>query len=310
MLVPFDRVSHEDIVWLNRLIFRGYEFPSKKTFANIRKIDPRVPEDVGWYVTTSGDPVSQTGYLVYSIRCRSDMQRAGVVYAVGTLPSHRGLGHAKTVMDKVHSKLVEHGCNYSILSTSRIWKAHSWYQKLGYIELAGLDTIYGKLDRKSDNPVEFSLREYKPEYEAQMAKIFDIRHQNRYGFIFQPPDFITIRSLWADKAVNFKILENDGMPVGFVNIKSGDPCTISDFVLLPTENFIAWLHYLAGDSNLELNLSPHQYNDFQKVPGLKRTAGNGVMMIKDLTEKLSEAEIKQDLGINENKFVVSSIDRW
>lgn len=59
MLAPYNEVSKPDISWLNSIIFDDYEFPSEHIVREIKNLDSRLADEIGWYYLIDDKPVSQ-----------------------------------------------------------------------------------------------------------------------------------------------------------------------------------------------------------------------------------------------------------
>ena len=307
MIVSYDSVTHQEIQWLNRIVFSGYEFPPPDQMELLRRHDQRIPQEVGWYFKENNKIVSQVGYLIYKIQTRDGEQKTGIPYAVATLPNYQRKGFGKQLMEKVHSRMREQRCKYSILATSNRWLAHTWYQKLGYIDLASLCIVYGSIN--NINHEGWSIRHVKEGDESQLASLFNELHKEDLGFITRPPNFLTIMNLWNDRKISMHVLEDSGEVVGFVNLITSTVNDISELVISKKYSEMDWIKFISNGDTM-IYPSPHQSFELKKNPELEHNEGDAVMMIKDLDEELAPDQIFEELGTKDNKFTAHRFDRF
>lgn len=309
MLLSYNQVSPSDVAWLNRLVFDGYEFPNSNQLAKIKALDPRLPDEIGWYWIEDNIPVSQVCYFIYDIKTIHGFQKTGIPQAVGTIPKYRKLGFGKKVMDKIHKTMIEQDCVYSILSTSRRWKAYEWYKKMGYIDISSLGSFYGSVQPLENPNPNWSIREFQSSDEPILSKLFNEINSNNYGFIRRPSNFITLRDLWKDKKINFQILEDNESVVGFFNFTPTSVNEFSEILLKPEYSVLDWIRFFSpGDSMIFP--SPHQIHNPSLFSGLQYSQTDGVILIKDLTGELNSDQIYTEAGIKNNKFCAFSLDRY
>lgn len=307
MIVPYDLVSEQEIKWLNRVIFEGFEFPSKERLEKIRSLDKRLTSDVAFYYLEDDLPVSQVCYLIYAMKTISGNVKTGVPLAVGTLPNQRNKGYGKKVMDKVHSKMKENNCKFSILATSKRWIAHKWYEKQGYFDLATLDFFYGVIDHKKKS--NWSIRNYTLSDRDIVSELFNDINKDNFGFNHRPKSFVEFRELWQDKEVSLKILLDGNEIIGFVNFVETNPKEISEINIKSDYSKVDWIRFIAK-GELIINPSPHQINEFSNYPFLRYSESDAVLMIKDLDENLTSEELMQEIGVTEEKFTAHYLDRY
>ena len=307
MLVPYDSVSNNEVKWLNRIVFSDYEFPSSNRLKKIRKLDNRLSNEVGWYIKENNSILSQVCYFIYEIKTLEGFTKVGVPMAVGTLPGYQRHGYGKLVMEKVHERMREQNCKYSLLSTSNRWLAHQWYKKMGYIDIAHLGIFYGSLD--SVNNPSWSIRDFKDSDEAKLCKLYNEIHKNNLGIIKRPPNFVTLRHLWKDNQISIKILEDNKKMVGFANVVKGAFLNISELNVLNDYSELDWLRFLSTGETM-INPSPHKCYPSYFGSDFRYNDGDAVMMIKDLDNNLSNNEILEQFGVNNHSFVAHSLDRY
>lgn len=301
-MIPYDSVK-----WLNRVIFDGYEFPPKDQMAKIRQLDNRLAKEVGWYIKEDDHLVGQVCYLLYPFKTNEGLEKTEIPLAVDILSNYRGKGYGKNLMNLVHEKMIEKGCKYSILATSRRWIAYQWCKKLGYIDLASLCILYGNLDQISKPS--WSIRNYSSSDEPKLSNLFNEINKDNLGFATRLSNFITLRDLWKDKEMNIKILLDGEEIVGFVNLTKSITNEISELTIKKDYSTMDWLRFLSPNETM-IFPSPHQCHQLQFDKNLIHQEGDAVLMIKDLSGELSEEQLYDQIGIASNRFIAYSFDRY
>ena len=307
MIVSYDSVDYQEIQWLNRIVFSGYEFPHSDQMERLRQQDKRIPQDFAWYVKENNKIVSQVGYFIYNIQTLDGKLKTGIPYAVATLPNYQRKGFGKQVMEKVHERMREQGCKFSILSTSNRWLAHAWYQKHGYIDLASLCILYGSINKFFHEG--WSIRPLREGDESQLASLFNELHKGKLGFITRPPNFLTFMNLWNDRKISIQVLEDAGKIIGYVNLVKSSVNDISEFVISKQYSEMDWIKFMTNGDTM-IYPSPHQYFELSKYQELRFNEGDAVMMIKDLDEELTPNQIFDHLGTSEHIFTAHRFDRF
>ena len=307
MITSYDHVSASQIKWFNRLVFGDYEFPSHSTMSKIRELDNRLSSEVGWYIVENNEILSQVCYFIYDIKTIDGPKKTGIPLAVATIHHARSKGYATKLMDKVHTRMVDQNCSYSILATSKKWKSYDLYKKLGYVEISTIGLLYGELEPFSNST--WSMRDYEDKDESQLAKLFNKINKKNLGIVERPINFVTLRTLWKDRIINLKILEDDKEMVGYVNLSKFAINEISEFNVIDGYSAIEWLRFMAPGETM-IYPSLHQYKFFSNFSELRSNPSDAVLMVKDLEVDSSEEEILTEIGFKQGKFAMYSFDRY
>lgn len=305
-ILPHDEVDPDAVVWLNRLGL-GYEFPTS-SLRKVRRVDPRLAKEFAWYAVEGGRPVSQVGYLLYPVRTAEGREIVGVPEAVCSLPGASGRGHARALMEHVHSRLRERGARFSFLTTSRFRGAYRLYRSLGYEDLVRIRVAYGRL-RGAVVPG-LHVRKAVGRDAAAFHRAFAAHTRDALGFTERPRNFVAIRTAWEDvKPGEIWTLSSRGHVVGYAWCERKNPTHVRELVATAGDP-LAWARTLATGHDVSIVLSPRAAPGPYQTAGLQVAESWSVLMVKDLLARMKTQEIRVLFGVDAGRFESLAFDLW
>jgi GNAT superfamily N-acetyltransferase len=285
---------------------------SGKMVAKIRKSDPFCSPWFRMYAVENGKVISQVGAAYPVIETTEGKMKAGFVEAVSSMPSYAQKGYAKALMKRVHEQMLGDGIEIFILGTSKIFVAYSMYPKLGYRDIKEFNWGLKKGQKSPANDITMKVRRHKVD---GGDKLFKKISKGNLGFIHRPDDYPRLRSSWGtiyNKTVTFY---RNGELIGYAMIHILDTflrirelaCpNQTDFepCLNALENYYSKEYVtrsLCGTSNVAKQFEDH---------GFRTMDTWGTLMAMDSKGRLSQAQIKKLLGVDQDRFQVFSLDTY
>lgn len=163
-----------------------------RTFEKFIKIDPRSRNSpVGFCAVDNGRVIGFVGAMDLITRTLDgNVEYAGGVYGVATLPSHVRKGVSMTLMNRAHQHFREKGHCFSLLVTSRYLVAHSMYRKLGYIDLLERPSAHRVLEPKK---AKFALKEKSTKLDLdRLLNVYNKCVKDKTGFVMRDKAYLTM----------------------------------------------------------------------------------------------------------------------
>ncbi len=306
----YDEVDPEQANLIN-LISHG-EPGDARTVAKIRKSDPFCSPWFRMYVLEGDRVTAQVGAQYPMIETTEGTVKAGFIEAVAGMPSFARKGYAKALMKRVHEQMLEDGVELFILGTSKILVAYSMYPKLGYHEMVPFNWGLKPWQKHPAGDVKLKVRMHATDRGDEMFR--KLAHGN-LGFVHRPKDYPKLKCSWGahyNKAISFY---RDGRPIGYALIRLPDGfLNVRELVCPDLADYGPCLRALE-------NRFPNRYvsqsivsrrclvNEF-RAHGFVEGDSWGVIMAMDAKGKLSQAGVKNILGIDRDRFQLFTIDTY
>jgi predicted acetyltransferase len=312
-VVTYDEVDPEDALILNLFCF-GWPM-TKHTVRLLRRSDRRYSKYYGLYaLNDEGGAVSQVLVLHIKTRTKHGKELVGGIQGVATLPGYSRQGYSTELMRRAHQLLRGAGIRLSFLETSASLVAHGMYEKLGYSTIATFNRglrAAGRTHTRSSP----KLKKYEPKHAAALDRLFAQQTQGALGFVYRQPRYLNIAtSAYPSLADKVWVAVSDGRVIGYVCANSEGRCA-------NVEELVA-VDHPARKSMLEAierKFKP-KYISFSKQVDGKMTRfyeqegfriegpGWGRVMATSLDRSLSDQDIADMYGVNEDRFALYSLD--
>jgi len=137
---------------------------------------------VGFCALEDGHLLGFVGVLDLATRTLSrDVEYVGGIYGVATMPNCVRKGVSTTLMKCANEYFEEKGYRFSFLGTNRTIVAHSFYEKLGYIDILEAPSAYKVLDTRT--PFRAKAKEPFKTGIDRLVRIYNKYVQNCTGFV-------------------------------------------------------------------------------------------------------------------------------
>lgn len=285
----------------------GWPF-NPRTYEKIIKIDPRLRKSaVGFCALENERVVGFVGVMDLATRTlNGNVEYAGGIYGVATLPSHARKGISTTLMNRVHEHFREKGYRFSFLCTTHTLVAYAMYQKLGYADLLERTNAYKVLEPKRTKSA-MKEKAQKPDFD-KLLQIYNEYVKDKTGFVVRDKDYLTM----LKKTIGFNdkefIINKDGYVIYKCNV--GGVWTkatwIRELIALNTKEMIRLLNLVeakAKDLILDRCVTEEALLPIYRARGyMIQKRSHIVIMVKPLT---ADASFKQTYG---DKFYLTDLD--
>jgi predicted N-acetyltransferase YhbS len=163
---------------------------NQKQFDDFIRIDPRVKDGpVGFCAVDNGRIIGHVGVMDLATRTvTGNVEYAGGLFGVATLPGHTHRGVCRALMKKAHEYFAEKHYRFSFLSTSPALIAHSFYVNLGYADLVEYPTAYKTFHKKVAGRSEYArLSGFDPE---RVLRIYGEFTREKTGFVVRDEKYL------------------------------------------------------------------------------------------------------------------------
>jgi GNAT superfamily N-acetyltransferase len=190
-IVPYDEVR--DGLGFTRVMHSSFWWAAlPERIAELRRLDPRYRETYGYALVRDGRVLGFAGVMDIPVRTLDrGVEKAGGIFAVGTLPDMARRGIATRLLERCHQHFRGKGYRFSFLFTSHTLVARSLYVRLGYSDLPRDGEYVGKavkLLQKSKAKKPKGPRP-KPDY-GRMERLFAEVLGGRDGFTPREPGWV------------------------------------------------------------------------------------------------------------------------
>jgi predicted N-acetyltransferase YhbS len=155
---------------------------NQKQFEDFMKIDPRVKDGpVSFCAVENKRIIGHVGVMELATRTvTGNVEYAGGLYGVATLPGHTCRGVCTNLMAKAHEYFANKHYRFSFLSTSPSLIAHAFYMNLGYNDFVEYPTAYKALHGKRSRQEKSRLSGLDPD---RILKIYNEFTREKTGFV-------------------------------------------------------------------------------------------------------------------------------
>lgn len=170
------------------------------------KINPRLRgSPVGYSAVEDNRVVGFVGVMDLTSRNLSgEIEPAGGIWGVTTLPSHVRRGISTALIEKTHQYFQEKGYQFSFLFTSRGLVAHGFYRKLGYAETLQFPSGYKTVQTEKPGKTETKVLDWN-----RILDIYNRFSSGRTGLVIRYKQYLKmLKSRHRLRSKDFIILEN------------------------------------------------------------------------------------------------------
>ena len=163
---------------------------NQKKFDDFTRIDPRVKDGpVSFCAVENKRIIGHVGVMDLATRTvTGNVEHAGGLYGVATLPGHTRRGVCTNLMAKAHEYFANKHYRFSFLSTSPSLIAHAFYMNLGYTDLVEYPTAYKALHgKKSTKFKNTGLSGFDPD---RILKIYNEFTREKTGFVVRDKKYL------------------------------------------------------------------------------------------------------------------------
>jgi hypothetical protein len=310
-ILEYDEVESQQVLGLSLTCFNWYLGPDE--VKTIRRVDRRVPDYFALYAVEKEEVLSQAGVVILDTRCDHGVEKVGFVWGVCTKLNAARKGFAGQLIEEVHARLASDDIGYSFLGTGKSLVAYNLYRKLGYMDFISMDRALKISKDKKQNEVAFSISKSND----TIVKLFHEYSRNLLGFIKRPDNFLEVRKAWSwmpyDTIGVFSVEEE---PIGYlVASREGKILKIRELVCPEADDVQRCVSSLES----ELNCDSILYDSIIGTSGKEEIIKSGfnipdgswgVLMVKDLKEIQTIADIRRSYGIDQGRFHMTSIDEY
>jgi len=190
-ILAYDELESKDE--LLPLMDHAFRWPfNQKAFENLIRLDPRMKDSaVGFCAVEKGKLLGHVGVMdLRTRRLDGELESAGGVYGVATMPGHLRKGICTALMNRAHEYFREKGYRFSFLGTGHYLVAHSLYEKLGYSDLFDVPSAYKTMHSKRTRP---SVKEKTGKIDlGNVLKIYNESMKGRTGFVVRDEEFLVM----------------------------------------------------------------------------------------------------------------------
>ena len=279
-----------------------------RTYEKFIKIDPRLKNSpVGFSAVENGCVVGFVGVMDLTTRTlNGNVEYAGGVYGVATLPSHVRKGISTILMNRAHQHFRDKGYRFSFLATSHSIVAYAMYLKLGYTDLLERPSAFKVLEPKT---AKSTAKEKATKLDFnKLLKVYNECVKDKTGFVVRDKDYL----MMLKKAEGFSgkecIIDEDGY-VLFKNNVGGTwsrATWIKELVASNAKEMNRLLERLeakAKDLILDRAVMNETLLQLYKSRGyMIQKRSHAVIMVKPLT---ADTSFKQTYG---DKFYLTGLD--
>lgn len=279
-----------------------------RTYEKFIKIDPRLRNSpVGFSAVENGCTAGFVGVMDLTTRTlNGNVEHAGGVYGVATLPNHVRKGISTVLMNRAHQYFREKGYRFSFLATSHTIVAYEMYLKLGYTDVLERPSAYKVLKQKTAKSAA-EERTAKLDLD-KLLKVYNECVKDKTGLVVRDKDYLAM----LKKAEGFSgkecIIDKDGYVLFKNNV--GGPWSrgtwIRELVASDAKEMNRLLEHLeakAKDLILDRAVMNETLLQVYKSRGyMIQKRSHAVIMVKPLT---ADASFKQTYG---DKFYLTGLD--
>jgi GNAT superfamily N-acetyltransferase len=185
--------TKDDLLPLMYLAF-GWPF-NYEEFEKTAQANPRLRDSpIGFCALKDGHVVGFVGVMDLITRnLKGEIERAGGIWGVSTLPSHSRQGISTMLMNEAHAYFRDRGYSFSFLITSRSLIAYNFYQKLGYQEATRFPSAFKHVKR--GKTIE---KEKAKENLEKILRIYRDCFVEKSGFVVRDEDYLKAAIGWEE----------------------------------------------------------------------------------------------------------------
>ncbi len=180
---------------------------------NLRQDEFLRDSPIGMCAVSGGKVVSFVGVTHIKTKNKSgDIETAGGIHSVMTLPDYAGKGFARKLLQAAESYFMEQGFRFSFLTTSSFINAYKWYLDVGYKDIPQVlnyPYLYKVFKKPQVEPVTKTPSEFKLNHKA-MLEIFNRYAENKSGFTYRTIDLIKFKESSGAFVKHLSLMLPDG----------------------------------------------------------------------------------------------------
>ncbi len=316
-ILEYDEVDPIEVLHLNLLGLNFALTPERVKLT--RQYDSRPFPFFALYAEVEGVLAGQVGVFRLPMTTIEGSEDVGGVWAVLTSPSFKRRGIASRLLEEAHERMRLDGLRFSTLGTSQFRVAHMFYLKHGYQDVFSSPSLLFPRTAFKGTIDSLSIEQADADQLYMADKIFQQISQNQYGFSKRFMPFMS--SMVAIGEIAFGKIEqndiwfvwNENQFVGYLIAKlSGSILQIIDILLIDGINVTDVIFSL-------ITKFPTQYIQVRSTrPSITENLMKnckyfvpqdwGTFMIKPLTSKVNQVDLKDLFGIGTDKFLFSWLD--
>jgi len=198
----------EDLLPLMDQAFNWAFHPRK--FENTIKKDPRLKKTpIGYAAVENDHVVGFVGVMDLTTRnLEGEVEPAGGIWGVATLPSHVRRGISKALMENAHQYFYEKDYRFAFLCTSRVIVAYYLYRKLGYTDASQCPNAYKLICKEKPRTRQVKTEKKKIDWN-KLLEIYNKSSMGKTGFAIRDKKYVeAIKRRWRPRSKNLILLEN------------------------------------------------------------------------------------------------------
>lgn len=310
-IAEYDDVDPLQVLHINLLCLDFALTP--ELVAVIRRMDPRPFPFFAVYAVAGRAVAGQVGVFRLPVVSAAGAEEVGGVWAIAIHPAWRKRGVAALLLDETHARMAAAGLRFSTLGANRYQVAHTLYKKQGYRDLATLTRYV--LGPRTLLPAQPGLRAEAVGADrlALADRLFEQIARGRLGFARRhTPFFPFLHALSYLSAQDLWLLWQGEEAVGYAAAAHNGLLRVKNLLLADGVDALGAVSALAQATDaryIQARLDTPGYVAGFAQAGFQITGQRwGTLLVKPLAADATIEEFRRRYGLDDGRFLVSSLD--